>query len=221
MKKLHINLIAIFMLISLFSVGFAAWQIMNLEVKDEQQGTIIVEQAKEFDTYVDLTNTTKLMYNKKGFVGYPEKYNYIGFDMIVDLYEIKTNIPAANKVQLTLSLELTGEYTYMVEDKDVFGYITPEIYSIFGEQKVECEEYYVEWHSYQITESKDYIPGFYQIHLLFDIPQEVTKDSTCEYYVTFNFESLEGSGWFTDESSAFADQENQIFKVITDLSVLG
>ena len=121
MKKLKYKLIAVMLIVSLFTVAFASWNILVPTEDVNVNGNINVDEVKDFDNYATVKFTRNLIYNEKGFFkkstfdpetgefGILEPHDTFEAIITIDIQKCKDTFDNISAIRLKVSLrDLTG-----------------------------------------------------------------------------------------------------------------
>lgn len=118
LTKGRLNLIAVFSLITLVSVGFSSFSITNSQAK-EVFGGFGVDEVISNDQFVKVTNTSCFRYYNTGFLSDDEEtYNeivdtgYITIDMTIDAVEVRKLYGHVDSLVVDLLLRYSDSIHY-------------------------------------------------------------------------------------------------------------
>lgn len=115
MKKWIINLIAIFSIISMLSMGFASW-VIHTPIEDipQPEGNFEVDDTVMVSDYLTLTNFDVFNYCQYGYVDKTntiDDYGYITADFELDLNKCKELYVGLNTIDVVVELGYSSSVT--------------------------------------------------------------------------------------------------------------
>lgn len=130
MKKYLGTLLMILMSISMFSIGFASWTIVNPLDEASSAGTFESDDVIRFDDYITYSDVELLKYNKDGFVGDNPYVSTIKSTITVDIIKCKEVFGDLSTIQIKVNLKYAEipNGTSNVDYLPIFGKITTNAY---------------------------------------------------------------------------------------------
>lgn len=127
MFKKQAILIFILCFFSLFSVGFASWNIENEFTDENNSVTISSADVIDFNNYVTILSTKSLKYTKNGFINDLDNRDedYIEFKLKLNLNECRDNLGNDETVKFKFSL-LYNNFTAN-QNFDILSCVTSKV----------------------------------------------------------------------------------------------